>query len=143
MKSMGLELPGMGAAGGGGGGVGGVGGEGGGRKREVLMRDARYGVGSILVEEGAGPTSVFLIVEGECRIIKGKPRTQSAGENRCTKRSASILRVFPVFFPLHKYSTWYCKLGALQNPNNVTFMRPIAPKTLHVGQMSCYSHLMA
>ena len=96
MKTMGLELPGMGAAGGGGGGVGGVGGEGGGRKREVLMRDARYGVGSILVEEGAGPTSVFLIVEGECRIIKGKPRTQSAGENRCTNRSASILRVFPV-----------------------------------------------
>eukprot|EP00904_Undaria_pinnatifida_P005680 jgi/Undpi1/2241/HiC_scaffold_12.g05627.m1 len=88
MKTMGLELPGMGAAGGGGGGVGGVGGEGGGRKREVLMRDARYGVGSILVEEGAGPTSVFLIVEGECRIIKGKPRTQSAAAPKVVSRGA-------------------------------------------------------
>lgn len=80
MKSMGLELPGMGGAGGGGG-VGGAGGEGGGRKREGLMRDARYGVGSILVEEGAAPTTVFLIVEGECRIIKGKPRSHTAGED--------------------------------------------------------------
>lgn len=80
MKSMGLELPGMGE-GGGGGGEGREGREG--RKKEVLMREARYGVGSVLVDEGAAPTMVFVIVEGECRIIKsGKPRSQSqsAGE---------------------------------------------------------------
>lgn len=77
MKSMGLELPGMGGGdGGGSGGEGGVGG--GGRKREGLMREARYGVGSKLVEEGADPTMVFVIVEGECRIVKsGKARSQS------------------------------------------------------------------
>ncbi|CAB1115637.1 unnamed protein product [Ectocarpus sp. CCAP 1310/34] len=79
MKSMGLELPGMGGEGGFGGEVGGGGGGGGGgRKREVLMREARYGVGSILVHEGASPTMVFVIVEGECRIVKsGKPCSQS------------------------------------------------------------------
>ncbi|CAM9240672.1 unnamed protein product, partial [Hapterophycus canaliculatus] len=77
MKSMGLELPGMGGVDGGGfGGEGGVGG--GGRKREGLMREARYGVGSKLVEEGADPSMVFVIVEGECRIVKsGKPRSRS------------------------------------------------------------------
>lgn len=83
MKSMGLELPGMGEGGAVGAGEGREGREG--RKREVLMREARYGVGSVLVEEGAGPTMVFVIVEGECRIIKsGRPRsqTQSAGEIR-------------------------------------------------------------
>lgn len=85
MKSMGLELPGMGEGGGGGGGGGGGEGREGreGRKKEVLMREGRYGVGSVLVDEGAAPTMVFVIVEGECRIIKsGKPRaqSQSAGE---------------------------------------------------------------
>lgn len=83
MKSMGLELPGMGEGGFGGGGEGGGsggggGGGGGGRKRENLMREARYGIGSILVDEGAAPTMVFVVVEGECRIVKaGKPRSQS------------------------------------------------------------------
>lgn len=94
MKSMGLELPGMGAGGGGGGGEGGAGGEG--RKRENLMREARYGVGSILVDEGASPTMVFVIVEGECRIIKsGKPRSQSqsAGEKRPNVRSMKHISV--------------------------------------------------
>ena len=86
MKSMGLELPGMGGLGGEGamGGGGGGGGGGDGRKREVLMREARYGVGSVLVAEGAAPTMVYVIVEGECRIVKsGKPSSQgqSAGEN--------------------------------------------------------------
>lgn len=79
MKSMGLELPGMGEGGGGGTGEGKEG-----RKKEVLMREARYGVGSILVDEGAAPTVVFVIVEGECRIIKsGKPgsQCQSGGES--------------------------------------------------------------
>lgn len=78
MKSMGLELPGMGEGGAAGAGEGREG-----RKREALMREARYGVGSVLVDEGAAPTMVFVIVEGECRIIKsGKPRSQSqsAGE---------------------------------------------------------------
>lgn len=69
MKSMGLELPGMAG-----------GGEGGGRKREALMREARYGVGSVLVEEGDEPTMVFVVVEGECRIVKGKPRSQSGSK---------------------------------------------------------------
>lgn len=80
MKMMGLELPGMGGGGGGGGG-----GEGGGRKREVLMGEARYGVGSVLVEEGASPTTVFVVVEGECRIVKGKPLTQPPGEILLTR----------------------------------------------------------
>lgn len=77
---MGLELPGMEGFGGEGGGGGGGGANG--RKREMLMREARYGVGSILVEEGAPPTTVFVVVEGECRIIKGKPRTNASGEVR-------------------------------------------------------------
>ncbi|CAM9940844.1 unnamed protein product [Ectocarpus sp. 12 AP-2014] len=91
MKSMGLELPGMGGEGGFGGEVGGGGGGGGGRKREVLMREARYGVGSILVHEGASPTMVFVIVEGECRIVKsGKPCSQShsSGAKVSSGRSA-------------------------------------------------------
>lgn len=74
MKSMGLELPGMGG--------GAAGGEGGGRKREMLMKEARYGMGSVLVEEGNPPTMVFVIVEGECRIVKVKPRLQPSGKNR-------------------------------------------------------------
>lgn len=89
MKSMGLELPGMGGGDGGGpGGEGGVGG--GGRKREGLMREARYGVGSKLVDEGAEPTMVFVIVEGECRIVKsGKTRLQSQSQTQpCGERQS-------------------------------------------------------
>lgn len=71
LKSMGLELPGA---------SGGSGTEGPERKREMLMREARYGMGSILVEEGAPPTTVFVILEGECRILKGKPQSQAPGE---------------------------------------------------------------
>lgn len=44
------------------------------------MREARYGVGSVLVEEGDDPTTVFVVVEGECRIVKGKPRSQSGSK---------------------------------------------------------------
>lgn len=94
MKSMGLELPGMvGLASDGVGGGGGGGGGGDARKREVLMREARYGVGSVLVEEGAAPTMVFVIVEGECRIVKsGKSRSQapSTGEDRPVHYSNSL-----------------------------------------------------
>lgn len=73
MKSMGLELP----------GTGGVGNwEGSNRKRETLMKEARYGVGSILVEEGMPPTTVFVIVEGECRIVKGRPKPKSSGRKK-------------------------------------------------------------
>lgn len=77
MKSMGLELPGMGD----GSIVGGA--QGASRKREALMREARYGIGSVLVEEGLPPTMVYVIVEGECRIIKGKPGPRSfSGEKK-------------------------------------------------------------
>lgn len=91
MKSMGLELPGMSDGPGGVVGGGGGGREGGGRKREALMKEARYGVGAVLVEEGMPPTAVFLIVEGECRIVKGKPRSKSPGEpQQWTDRECSI-----------------------------------------------------
>lgn len=44
------------------------------------MKEARYGVGSVLVEEGQPPTTVFIIVEGECRVIKRKFRPKPSGE---------------------------------------------------------------
>lgn len=71
LTSLGLELPGA---------SGGSGAEGPERKWEMLMREARYCVGSILVEEGAPPTTVFVIIEGECRIVKGKPHPQATGK---------------------------------------------------------------
>ncbi|CAM9757173.1 unnamed protein product, partial [Choristocarpus tenellus] len=55
--------------------------------REPLMKEVRYGVGSVLVEEGSAPTMVFIIVEGECRIVKGKtqpPRPTSRREHAVT-----------------------------------------------------------
>lgn len=82
MKSMGLELPGMGEGGAVGAGDGREG-----RKKEALMREARYGIGSVLVDEGAAPTMVFVIVEGECRIIKSDKRcsqSHPAGESKQT-----------------------------------------------------------
>lgn len=71
LASIGLELPGA---------SGGSGVEGLEKKMEMLLREARYSMGSILVEEGAPPTTVFVIIEGECRIVKGKPQSQEAGE---------------------------------------------------------------
>lgn len=54
------------------------------------MREARFGVGSVLVDEGAAPTMVFVIVEGECRIIKtGKPRSLSEPAGESDRRYSS------------------------------------------------------
>lgn len=87
MKNMGLELPGMGD-----GGTGGGGRDGGNRKREALMREARYGIGSVLVEEGMPPTIVYVVVEGECRIVKGKPGSKySSGEKEPRKKRKTYL----------------------------------------------------
>lgn len=91
MKSIGLDLPGKGGVGGGV--VGRIGGCWETRKREALMREARYGVGSILVEEGKPQTSVFIIVEGECRIIKGKARSKPTGEGVGVARIRSSCRI--------------------------------------------------
>lgn len=94
MKSMGLERPGMGGGGGGGDGSGG-----GGRKREPLMREARYGVGSVLVEEGEEPTMVYVVVEGECRIVKGRPgRSHSALKKGTKKIAVSGYVFFYIYF---------------------------------------------
>lgn len=87
MENMGLDGAGGEGGVGGVGGVGGIGGGGsGGKKGEMLMREARYGVGSVLVEEGAPSTMIYVIVEGECRIMKGKPRSQISGEKLGFKR---------------------------------------------------------
>ncbi|CAM9981253.1 unnamed protein product, partial [Scytosiphon promiscuus] len=54
-----------------------------GGRAESACSTSRYGVGSKLVEEGADPTMVFVIVEGECRIVKsGKPRSLSRSQTQ-------------------------------------------------------------
>ena len=90
MKSMGLLHLGVG---------GGSVFEGDGKKqREALTRETRYGVGSILVEEGAPPSTVFIILEGECRIVKGKHKPQQSGEKRPDQNA---LRCLPATQMIH------------------------------------------